>query len=800
MKRSLRFLKGKQPSDELPSEPTPGLNFPAASDVQGQAQAEARVSGSVDITSMHSVGPHLKGKKGFLGFVKSIGRRPKRAVVAPFDDPTQIQLRRLHSVTQLRIHTSDTAAPGQARATIDEATTQEAQPRTRTSDIVTPRQGTLRTDEANVLGLQLRDRISDTATPSHGTVTTDEATTTGAQHPVRHISNITSPRSEARDETTPRATQPTTPRRILLPLDIPDMSLEELRRMPKFPTPTSETASHVNLSSPRPLDPFAPTMTLEEFRNLRRAPTMPSMHVSHVGSPEAHVPSTPKKTPEEHKDLPRSSTIAKTPGSQVGTPSRRAPRIPFLTPEDLKDLPKFPTPPIQPVLSQASTPDLRAPSLHTLRSRGSQVGSPDSRVPIRRTSTLRTSSQQYIMRTPSQRRDDDQSETPGAPLTRSRGSRGSQHSANLLPRSLVLSQDERVPEEANSDNSVVASERASYGTRGWETPSWGGRPEGGSNVSRRVSASRRVNRMPSVGASSELAPPSTPRRPALSPSAMLEQSPALSASSTVAPHPWAREPRPSIPGGTVSTDWVPPTPRRSAPKPPTRPPRRQPELGADLPPGETVLRGVVRTGIRQGRLPPPDQDEASQAARLPSEENDFGGFCEGAYWLQTGQPERAYRAVARPVGFASRQATSIECRHCQYWIGADPAGADAGLSPGTRVLRALTNTPSGVPSRVVYYVEGIQYRSAWLFRSHTEWVEKRRPEKPWEGRFRCLFCCAEGRRATLLLGGRQFFEHLQQHRWRQPAGAVLLGRAAALVGRPAPEEAEFDIVLPPSAF
>ena len=800
MKRSFGFLKSKQPDDEPPSEP-----MPAAPDYPSHTQAAMRAHGSADTTSIHTAAPHLKGKKGFAGLVKSFGRRRKRAAVTPTEDPPQLQLRQPDSTTQLRAHVSDTLSPRHASATVEEAGLEDGQPRARISDEVTPRQGNVRTDEGTVLGLQLSDRASTANAPDKRTVVADEATVKRRQHSAQHTSNILSPEHQVTEHTASLTNQPETPRRVLLPLDIPKLSLEELRSLPKFPTPTTETASHDDPPSPKSRDAYGPWITMEEFRNLRRSPTMPSMQASHAGPSDYRNPRTPTKTSEGHRNLPRDSTVPKTPGSQVGTPTRRAPRIPFLSPEDLKDLPKFPTPPVQHVSSQASTPDLRAPSLHSLRQSMSQAGGPDPRFPIRRTSTLRTStlrtsSQPYMMRTPSQQQDDEPTEMTRAPLTRTRGSRGSQHSANLLPRSLVLSQDDRVPEEANSDNSVVSSERASYGTRGWETPSWGGRPEGGSNVSRRASASRRVDRMPSVGARNDPAPPSTPRRLARTSSATHGYSPAPTSASSAARHPWAREPRPRMLGGPIPDDWEPPMPSRPAPQPPSHRPRPPPEPGADLPPGKTLLHGLVRTGVRQGRLPPPDQDDASQVARLPTEENDFGGFCEGAYWLQMGQPEKAYRAVARPVGFASRQDTYIECRHCRYWIAADPAQPDRTLSAGTRVLRALTNTPSGVPARAVFYVEGIQYRAAWLLRSHAEWVEKRRPGKPWEGRFRCLFCCAEGRRQPLLLGGEQFLEHLQQHRWRQPHGAVLLGRAAALVGRPARNTEQFDIVLPPSAL
>ena len=266
-----------------------------------------------------------------------------------------------------------------------------------------------------------------------------------------------------------------------------------------------------------------------------------------------------------------------------------------------------------------------------------------------------------------------------------------------------------------------------------------------------------------------------------------------------------------------------------------------PLQGADLPLGQQVVRvpDMVRAAAIYGPVPPPDNSSDAQRGRLPRPDNNFAGFCKGASMLQLhDSTDKAWHATARPQGNFSEQVIRIQCRECGYWLDreADVAVARGNLKLCTRYVaifleqrvpigalfsfipillvvwsgsgadsqsyslwRAMSHQPTAAINEMLFAHGDILYRVEWLFRCHIPWPGRREPEHAQEGRYRCLFCVAEGRPAFVFWGTAPFLRHLEEHRWRVPTGPVV-EHARAVVGRaPHPTE-DFAVALPVSAF
>ena len=208
----------------------------------------------------------------------------------------------------------------------------------------------------------------------------------------------------------------------------------------------------------------------------------------------------------------------------------------------------------------------------------------------------------------------------------------------------------------------------------------------------------------------------------------------------------------------------------------------------------------------------------SQFLTFPSEANNYGGFCQGAWRLQVGDNKKAFAVNQRPVGMTGTL-PFWRCKKCDF---------EGPLAGGP------SKTTQSFDRRVRRTASGIQYRWAFLAKCH---VQNKRiaPTNITDGSFGtfgCIFCCAEGTLVTdnmsihsgssggVQLKGRKkakdkgsqgttaittpffgnvqaFMEHLEEHRaeGRQPSTA-LLERTKCIVGRVAEPDEEFDINLP----
>ena len=158
---------------------------------------------------------------------------------------------------------------------------------------------------------------------------------------------------------------------------------------------------------------------------------------------------------------------------------------------------------------------------------------------------------------------------------------------------------------------------------------------------------------------------------------------------------------------------------------------------------------------------------------LPSEINEYAGFCKGAWRQQIGDRQRAMEERLRPGGMYN-SAKYYQCKQCKF------AGR----------LIPIDKKTNGFDRRVFKLVQGIQFRWEFMFKSHVR--VKEACSDPTKATFGCIFCCAEGRGTPLFRGIQTFMNHLLVHREHLPIGEVL-HRMNCLVGRQAALNEDFDI-------
>lgn len=191
---------------------------------------------------------------------------------------------------------------------------------------------------------------------------------------------------------------------------------------------------------------------------------------------------------------------------------------------------------------------------------------------------------------------------------------------------------------------------------------------------------------------------------------------------------------------------------------------------------------------------------------LPSEENNFAGFCKGAWKLQLGL-KKAFTAEIRPEGMYSN-VPFWRCSKC-YYEGPmmTISSSSSSSSPGSSGSKSTRKTKTFDTRVRVHPPTGIRYRWAFLAKSHVSTrrflAMKTGPDTDGSaGTFGCIFCCAERRTAAPTFGNlASFMGHLLQHRsmTSMSSGMVeaLLERTRCVVGRVAGNEEDFDVNLPP---
>ena len=159
---------------------------------------------------------------------------------------------------------------------------------------------------------------------------------------------------------------------------------------------------------------------------------------------------------------------------------------------------------------------------------------------------------------------------------------------------------------------------------------------------------------------------------------------------------------------------------------------------------------------------------------LPSELNNYAGFCKGAWRQQIGDRKRAMEERVRP-GTVYNTTRYWQCKQCKY---------------EGRYIPPKNRKDKPYDMRIAKLTDGIQFRWEFLFKSHIP--ASALVTDPAKGTYGCMFCCAEGRGTPTFEGVGSFVKHLVEHRDPLPTGEVLY-RMNCLVGRQASAEEDFDV-------
>lgn len=246
--------------------------------------------------------------------------------------------------------------------------------------------------------------------------------------------------------------------------------------------------------------------------------------------------------------------------------------------------------------------------------------------------------------------------------------------------------------------------------------------------------------------------------------------------------------------GLVHTDWGTPLKDEDS-----RPP--SPILMIQACMSSSIISRSSSNPSGYGRIPSPFTP--SMRLYIPCEENNYAGFCKGAWRLQLGL-KKAFTLRSRAEGLKLTSTYSWRCSKCNF------------EGPAVNASTSITNerySSSSLSSRTydmtirTHPATGIRYRWSFLAKSHI-FIKKIQLIHPQGsdgtiGVFGCIFCCAQQRGPAPTFGNLDtFMEHLhKQHRDIEPSPQmeILLDRARCVLGRVADTTEDFDVNIPPSS-
>ncbi|KAJ5618826.1 hypothetical protein N7510_002810 [Penicillium lagena] len=171
---------------------------------------------------------------------------------------------------------------------------------------------------------------------------------------------------------------------------------------------------------------------------------------------------------------------------------------------------------------------------------------------------------------------------------------------------------------------------------------------------------------------------------------------------------------------------------------------------------------------------------------LPHADNQYAGFCKGAWKLHSGL-RKAFRVHKEPgTGFYT-QMSWLRCSKCYY---------EAPVAPGSS-----THAPRFHDALRCHQLTGIRYRVVFLAKWHVSCKRNASLDVPngtW-GTFGCIFCSVAHKMPAPTFGSLDvFLAHLAaEHRDLDAGRTALLDRTRCIVGRVATAREDFDINIPP---
>ncbi|KAI7211604.1 hypothetical protein KC333_g7590 [Hortaea werneckii] len=174
-------------------------------------------------------------------------------------------------------------------------------------------------------------------------------------------------------------------------------------------------------------------------------------------------------------------------------------------------------------------------------------------------------------------------------------------------------------------------------------------------------------------------------------------------------------------------------------------------------------------------------EHASTAVPTPTPENDFLGFCKGAWKLQNGDRKAMTKSKEFNEGWSGNSIYLLACTQSKC--------AFAGHLPLDQIWTKVWTVEA----------KGLKIRWPFLAKSHIQQYKVRR-EKQYQ--FQCMFCVylgvggEEGKR-EIYTGTDAYLDHVSKEHRGEIMGAILMYKTRCITERVADDDEEFDVNLWP---
>ncbi|RMY72961.1 hypothetical protein D0863_04194 [Hortaea werneckii] len=206
-----------------------------------------------------------------------------------------------------------------------------------------------------------------------------------------------------------------------------------------------------------------------------------------------------------------------------------------------------------------------------------------------------------------------------------------------------------------------------------------------------------------------------------------------------------------------------------------------------VPPDGPVTPGATRQSLSNAlsvaRSASFKNEHASSAVPTPTPENDFLGFCKGAWKLQNGDRKAMTKSKEFNEGWSGNSIYLLACTQSKC--------AFAGHLPLDQIWTKV----------ITVEAKGLKIRWPFLAKSHVQQYKVRR-EKQYQ--FQCMFCVyqdvgskGQGQKRETYTGTDAYLEHVSQTHRGETLGAILMYKTRCITERVAEDTEEFDVNLWP---
>lgn len=190
-------------------------------------------------------------------------------------------------------------------------------------------------------------------------------------------------------------------------------------------------------------------------------------------------------------------------------------------------------------------------------------------------------------------------------------------------------------------------------------------------------------------------------------------------------------------------------------------------------------RSLSQDSDRNGSVSPPNpQLRPPLESSTTGVQNQYGGFCLGAYKLQVGFTEEGFKLRNQSVALTGQS---------QYWACANSHCVFDG--PARRMDKGWGF------STVIKVAFGVQYRWTFLAKTHVALAKSKNREFDYQ----CPFCVAQRQPPGPYRTVHAFMEHVSTHRGQEPE-STMSDKIICISGRVAQTDEAFDINLTPSGI